>query len=371
MDIQHTFSTLMNVYGMRGEITGYYKLTNGHINETYLVMIGKNSYVFQKVNSYVFKDPVVVMKNIRMVDNFIKNNNKKSVCKIVTFLENDDFMNYTITMDNEFWRICKYEANTVTFDIVENPAILRSSGYAFGDFLNAIADFPSKKLNITIPDFHNTKKRLENFFKIVEADENNRAASVRDEIKVLEKYHDFCCKLTNMSEKGDLPLRPVHNDTKYNNILLNKDSLEPVCVIDLDTIMPGLVAHDFGDAIRFAANRAAEDETDLSKVYMDMDFYKEFAKGFMGAASHFMTDLEVETLALGAPTITFELASRFLADHIDGDKYFTIHHENHNLERARCQLKLAEDMMGKIDDMCEYIVTCKKMETRFVKGASI
>lgn len=360
MDIKHTFTSLMNVYGMRGEITNFRKITNGHINETYCVMIGENEYIFQKVNSYVFKDPVVVMKNIRMVDNFIKNNNKKSVCKIVNFLENNDYMNYTITADNEFWRLCKYECNTVTFDVVENPAILKSSGYAFGDFLNAISDFPTKKLYITIPDFHNTRKRLENFFRIVQADENNRAIDVKDEIKVIEKYHDFCCKLTDLSEKDSLPLRPVHNDTKYNNILLNHDTFEPVCVIDLDTIMPGLVAHDFGDAIRFAANKAAEDETDLSKVYLDMDYYKEFAKGFMEAASHFMTDLEVETLACGAPTITFELASRFLADHIDGDKYFSIHHPNHNLERARCQLKLAEDMMSKIDGMREFVISCKE-----------
>jgi Phosphotransferase enzyme family. len=355
MDIRHTFASLMNVYGIRGDITNYRKLTNGHINETYRVIVGSNEYVFQKVNGYVFKDPFVVMKNIRMVDNFIKNNNKKSVCKIVTFLENNEYQNYTVTAENEFWRVCKFESNTVTFDVVEDPTILKSSGYAFGDFLNAISDFPTKKLNITIPDFHNTRKRLENFFKIVEADENNRAIDVKEEIKVFEKYHSFCCKLTDLSDKGDLPLRPVHNDTKYNNILLNKDTFEPVCVIDLDTIMPGLVAHDFGDAIRFAANRVAEDETDLSKVCIDMQYYKEFAKGFMEAASHFMTDLEVETLALGAPTITFELASRFLADHIDGDKYFTIHHPNHNLERARCQLKLAQDMMENIDDMCEYV----------------
>ena len=355
MNIKHTFSSLMNVYGIRGELTNYRRLTNGHINETYLVMVGDNEYIFQKVNSYVFKDPVIVMKNIRMVDNFIKNNNKKSVCKIVTFLENTEYKNYTITAENEFWRISKFETNTVTFDLVENPMILKSSGYAFGDFLNAISDFPTKKLNITIPDFHNTRKRLETFFKIVEADKNNRAIDVKDEIKIFEKYHDFCCKLTDLSDKDELPLRPVHNDTKYNNILLNKETFEPVCVLDLDTIMPGLVAHDFGDAIRFAANRAAEDETDLSKVYMDMNYYKEFTRGFMGAASHFMTELEVETLALGAPTITFELASRFLADHIDGDKYFSIHHPNHNLERARCQLKLAHDMMEKIDDMCDYV----------------
>jgi len=158
-----------------------------------------------------------------------------------------------------------------------------------------------------------------------------------------------------MTAAGELPLRPVHNDTKYNNILLDVNSLKPVCVLDLDTIMPGLVAHDFGDAIRFAANKAAEDETDLSKVSLDMGYFKEFTTGFTQAIGKSITAKEVETLALGAPTIAFELASRFLADHIDGDKYFAIHRENHNLDRARCQLALALDMMEKLEMMCGFV----------------
>ena len=355
MNSTEKFKSLMNLYGIVGEIKDYSPITNGHINQTYYVMIENTPYVFQRVNTHVFKEPVKVMNNIMMIDNFIKNNNKKSACKIINFLVNYAYKNYTETEDGEFWRICIFEEDTVTFEVVENPAILRSSGYAFGDFLNVISDFPADKLNITIPDFHNTRKRLHDFFKIVEADENNRAKDVKDEIKTFEKYHDFCCKLTDMTDTGELPLRPVHNDTKYNNILLNKKTLKPVCVLDLDTIMPGLVAHDFGDAIRFAANRAAEDETDLSKVYLDMGYFKEFTKGFTDAIGQSMTDKEIETLALGAPTIAFELASRFLADHIDGDKYFAIHRENHNLDRARCQLKLATDMMDNLDMMCEFV----------------
>ena len=355
MNMKEKFDELKNLYGIQGEVNEYRQITNGHINETYYVLIENKQYIFQKVNTYVFKEPVKVMDNIMMIDNFIKNNQKKSACKIINFLVNREFKNYTVTKEGEFWRLCVFEANTVTFEVVENPAILKSSGYAFGDFLNVISDFPADKLNITIPDFHNTKKRLGNFFRIVEADENNRAKDVKDEIKIFEKYRDFCCKLTDMTESGELPLRPVHNDTKYNNILLNKDTFEPVCVLDLDTIMPGLVAHDFGDAIRFAANTAAEDETDLDKVYLDFDYFKEFTKGFTGAVGSSMTAGEIETLALGAPIITFELASRFLADHIDGDKYFAIHRENHNLDRARCQLKLAVSMMDKLDNMCEFV----------------
>jgi Ser/Thr protein kinase RdoA (MazF antagonist) len=358
--MKEKFKHLMKQYGITGEIKEYSKITNGHINETYYVLINETGYIFQKVNAYVFKNPVAVMNNIMMIDNFVKNNNKKSACKIIAFLSNDEYKNYTVTGDGEFWRLCIFEENTVTFEVVENPEILRSSGYAFGDFLNAISDFPTDKLNITIPDFHNTRKRLGNFFKIVKADEHNRAKDVKAEIKTFEKYHDFCCKLTDMSEEGELPLRPVHNDTKYNNILLDKDTLKPVCVLDLDTVMPGLVAHDFGDAIRFAANKAAEDETDLDKVYLDFDYFKEFTKGFADAIGRFMTGKETETLAWGAPIISFELASRFLADHIDGDKYFAVHRSNHNLDRARCQLKLAVDMMDKRDMMCEFVQNCMK-----------
>ncbi|MCL1857626.1 MAG: aminoglycoside phosphotransferase family protein [Oscillospiraceae bacterium] len=360
--MKEKFENLMKLYGINGSIKNYSPITNGHINETYYVSIDNhpyvNPYIFQKVNTYVFKNPVYVMNNIMMIDNFIKNNNKKSACKIVTFLVNEEYKNYTVTENGEFWRLCIFEENTVTFDVVENPEILHSSGYAFGDFLNVISDFPAEKLNITIPDFHNTRKRLENLFRIINLDENNRAKDVKDEISIFEKYHDFCCKLTDMTDKGVLPLRPVHNDTKYNNILLNKNTFEPVCVVDLDTIMPGLVAHDFGDAIRFAANKAAEDETDLNKVYLDFEYFKEFTKGFTGAIGQSMTDIETETLALGAPIITFELASRFLADHIDDDKYFAIHRENHNLDRARCQMKLACDMMEKLDDMCGFVQEC-------------
>ena len=357
--MKEKFENLKDLYGIRGAVSEYRQITNGHINGTYYVVIDGKQYIFQKVNTYVFKDPVAVMDNIMMIDNFIRNNQKKSVCKIINFLVNNELKNYTFINNEEgnfeFWRICVFEADTVTFEVVESPEVLRSAGYAFGDFINVISDFPAEKLNITIPDFHNTRKRLENFFRIVGLDGHNRAKGVRDEIKIFEQYHDFCCKLTDMAEACELPLRPVHNDTKYNNILLNRESFEPVCVLDLDTIMPGLVAHDFGDAIRFAANRAAEDERDLGKVYLDFEYFKEFTQGFMGAVSGSLTEAELSTLALGAPVITFELASRFLADYIDGDKYFAVHREGHNLDRARCQLALAVSMMDRLDEMCGFV----------------
>ncbi|MFA6694591.1 MAG: phosphotransferase, partial [Bacillota bacterium] len=200
----------------------------------------------------------------------------------------------------------------------------------------------------------NTRKRLDNFFEVVRLDPLQKAKDVKEEIDFFTKNYAFATKLTDMTDSGEVPLRVTHNDTKYNNILMHKDTLEPLCVIDLDTVMPGLAMHDFGDAIRFAANTAMEDERDLSKVGLNLDHYREFTRGFMSALQG-LTKNEIDTMALGAISITIELASRFLADHINGDKYFRIHRENHNLDRARCQIKLAEDMIKKYDQMRQII----------------
>jgi hypothetical protein len=238
---------------------------------------------------------------------------------------------------------------------VEDSKILRSAGYAFGRFQHLLSDFPMDRLYYTIPDFHNTRKRLKDLFDITAKDPLERTRECQQEIRFFERYREIATKLDDMLEKGEMPLRVTHNDTKYNNILMDRDTCEPLCVIDLDTVMPGLAVHDFGDAIRFAANTAAEDETDLSRVRLNMENYEEFARGFIKASKGFLTDNEIGNMALGAIVITIELASRFLADHIGGDKYFRIHREGHNLQRARCQIKLAEDMLSKYDDMCKIV----------------
>ncbi|MCL2517255.1 MAG: aminoglycoside phosphotransferase family protein [Oscillospiraceae bacterium] len=358
MEIKSTFEQLIKLYHIEGVVTDYRKIDSGHMNDTYCVTVNDTDYIFQKVNEYAFKKPELIMENLHALTDYIEFNNKKSACKIVKFIDNKEGKNYTIL--NGFWRICRYECNTVTYDIIENAEILYSSGFAFGDFINTLSDMPLGSLNITIPDFHNTRKRLNYFFEKVKEDPLGRAKELGADIEVFEKYRDFCCKLNDLTDEGLLPLRLVHNDTKYNNILIDVTTQKPVCIIDLDTVMPGLAAHDFGDAIRFAGNKAAEDETELTKVGLNMVYYKEFTHGFMDSAKQFLTETEIETLAFGAPIITLELASRFLADHIDGDNYFRIHRPNHNLERARCQIRLAEDMFTKLDEMQEYLVNCSQ-----------
>lgn len=343
-------------YHLQGEIKDYTTCVNGHINDTYRVIYQtpKNTYeeyIFQRINGYVFEEPQKVMHNIKEITKHVEVKKTDDDCDIISFLDNKDGVNYTLH-ENEFWRVCHFVKDSVTFDTAEDPKVLRSAGYAFGRFQDLLSDFPMDKLYNTIPDFHNTKKRLNDFFEVVELDPFGRVKDVEKDIRFFEKHRALASKLIDMQEAGTLPLRVTHNDTKYNNILMHKETMEPLCVIDLDTVMPGLTMYDFGDAIRFAANTAVEDEVDLSKVALNMENYEAFTKGFLSAAKGFLTKSELDNMALGAVIITIELASRFLADHINGDQYFRIHRENHNLERARCQIKLAEEMLKNYEEMC-------------------
>lgn len=347
-------------YNWLGTVVDFSQCINGHINDTYRVKVeNKNGnceeYIFQRINDYVFKEPVKVMRNIKEVSLHVRSKKSEYDCDIIHFIDNKEGKNYTYC-ESGFWRVCKYVNNSVTYETAEDPKVLRSAGYAFGRFQHLLSDLPMDKLHETIPDFHNTKKRLNHFFETVALDPLNRAKDVNEEIRFFENNREIASTLVEMQEKGELPLRVTHNDTKYNNILMDKDTCEPLCVIDLDTVMPGLSTYDFGDAIRFAANTAVEDETDLSKVELDMNKYEEFTKGFITASKEFLTKKELDTMALGCIVITIELASRFLADYINGDKYFRIHRKNHNLDRARCQIKLAPDMIKKYDKMCNIVM---------------
>lgn len=357
-DIWNKLRQVIAAYDVPGALVDYKQCVNGHINETYQVFLADNGahdrFVLQKINHYVFKDPVLVMRNIAEIARHLQGKERADECDIITFLANKEGKNYTV-VDGEYWRLCEYVEDSVSFDFAEDSQVLYSAGYAFGRFCALLADLPMERLSETIPNFHNTKMRLEAFFAAVEEDPLGRAKDVAAEIAFFAEQRELASTLTEMLERGEIPLRVVHNDTKYNNILMHKDTLEPLCVIDLDTVMPGLIMHDFGDAIRFAANTALEDEPDLSKVALNMENYRQFTKGFMSACGSFITPREIENMALGAVTITIELASRFLADHLLGDKYFRIHREGHNLDRARCQIKLAQDMLAHYDEMCAIV----------------
>ncbi|MBE6712426.1 MAG: aminoglycoside phosphotransferase family protein [Ruminococcaceae bacterium] len=334
---------------------------SGHINSTHRVDIrckGKSdSFVLQRINTYVFRNPIGIMENIDKVTCHIRekliSEGTNPEGRVLEFLKREDGTNYYFEDDANFWRAYRYIDNTITYDQAGDPEVLRNAGYSFGLFQKQLCDFPMSELNDTLPDFHNTPVRMKRFFDACEKDPVGRRKKIEKEIAILEENRPIWSKLEEGRVSGKLPLRVTHNDTKYNNILIDKDTGEAVCVIDLDTVTPGLCAYDFGDAIRFSANSAAEDEPDLSKVSLDLDLYRAFAEGFISACKDFCTPEELDSLALGALTMTFELAGRFLEDYLLGDPYFKTLHDEHNLERGRSQLALALDMKTKFDQMQE------------------
>lgn len=348
-------------FRLKGTYDRYEFITHGNINTTYRVFYRSpdKSYIFQKVNTYVFRQPENIMQNIDLVTEHIRGKDKTAPS--LHFHHTADGKNYLFGEDGKFWRVSN-DIDSITYQGSSDPEVLRQAGRAFGEFQLKLSDFDASLLHETIPDFHNTKKRLEGFFKNVEKDEFGRVAEVKDEIEFIRSHRELASRLTEMYETGKIPARVTHNDTKINNVLFDKESGAPLTVIDLDTVMPGLASHDFGDAVRFAANTAAEDEKDLSRVSLDLELYRSFAEGFISAAAPVLTDAELDTMALGAVTIAIELGMRFLDDYITGDKYFTTRYEGHNLVRTRCQLTLAADMEKKLDTMNSIVAeTAKKV----------
>lgn len=352
---------ILKKFCIEGEPESFKSVDTGHINRTLKCVCRTAAgermlYTLQAINTYVFKEPLRVMENIQMVTSHLRakiaaagGDIKRETLTIIPTVNGE--LCY-IDRDENYWRVYPYIDNAKTYDTVANPIHLFNAGAAFGNFQKLMADFPIKRLHDTIPDFHNTKKRLNAFLETVENDAENRAASVREDIAFFEKRLESASQLINLAEAGKLPKRVTHNDTKYNNILIDDATGKALCVLDLDTVMPGLPVYDYGDAIRFAANAAEEDERDLSKVYLNFELYEQFTRGFIGASTGFLNNTELDYMPLGAITVTIELASRFLADHINGDKYFRIHHPGHNLERARNQMTLALDMERNYDRMC-------------------
>ncbi len=355
-------------FSIKGSFLSFELITKGNINTTYRVKyddpsFGIKEYVFQKVNTYVFREPRQIMKNIDCVTEHIREKSKGTKRQTLHFHHTLNRDNFWFDNDGNFWRVFNYVTGSVTYQLSSDPFVVYMAGRAFGEFQVQLSDFDASVLYETIPDFHNTKKRLEKFFKDVELDEYGRVCKAREEIEYIRNCREKASVLTNMLEAKQLPLRVTHNDTKINNVLFDEETKEPIVVIDLDTVMPGLAAHDFGDAVRFAANTAEEDEADTSKVSLDLELYKAFAEGFVEATAGGLDDSEINSLALGAFTITVELATRFLDDYLTGDKYFKTCYEGHNLVRCRCQLALARDMEKKFDEMNKIV-----LETAAKKG---
>ena len=322
---------------------------SGHINSTYKVLtdVGRE-YVLQRINKYVFKDPVRLMENAGAVTDFLRarvEDPRMALHFIATY--DDKF--YFVDDEEEYWRMYDFIGG-FCLDAPESEEDFYQSAIAFGRFQHMLSDFPAHTLFETIPEFHNTIDRYRQLRESIEKDACGRLAGVKEDVEFMMEQEELACTLQRLRESGELPLRVTHNDTKLNNVLLDKETRKSLCVLDLDTVMPGLSLYDFGDSIRFGAATAAEDEKDLSKMEMDLHLFEVYTKGFLEAATS-LTDREVELLPLGAFVITLELATRFMKDYLDGDLYFKTAYPEHNLVRARSQMKLAADMQAKFEDM--------------------
>ena len=338
-------------FNVETTIEGY---GNGHINDTYLCEAVPR-VILQRINIKVFKNPEEVMENIYNVTEHLKKKIKKSGGnpdrETLNVIRTKDGKNYYKLDDENYFRMYKFVEDSVSFDTVENPVQLYHAGTAFGKFQNMLDDYPADKLYETIVDFHNTPERVKQLQAAISKNAAGRLVAVKEEVNFAIDYAKYASKITDEMAKGTVPLRVTHNDTKLNNVLFDKDTLEGVCVIDLDTVMPGSVLYDFGDALRFGASSGTEDETDLSKIWFDLEKFEEFAKGFLGETAKCLTEKEIELLPMSALLMTYECGIRFLADYLNGDTYFKVHREHHNLDRARTQFKLVKDIESKFDDM--------------------
>jgi len=359
---------LKEKFNIAGDFVGYEIFKSGHINTTVMARFevdGKiKEYVFQKINKYVFKKPEEVMENISNVTNYIKNKLKsrgeKTSRRVLKFYPSQSGKHFTIDENGDYWRVYKFVNKSITFNETDNLKVLEETGKAFGEFQQLLDGYPIKDLNIIIPHFHNTVNRYKIFKEVLENNPVGRVQKVQEEINQYLAIEQIATKMYKMQKMGELQLRVTHNDTKCNNVLFDEETGKYLCVIDLDTIMPGLVGFDFGDAVRFAGNTCSEDETDLDKVKLDFDKFEALTKGFISRVGTSLTKAEQETLALGAITMTVECGVRFLTDYIDGDNYFKTEYPEHNLDRARCQLKLALDMIENYDKMQEIVETYYK-----------
>lgn len=353
-NLEQILNALKN-FKVEGKIRGFMPYGNGHINDTFLILSvnrdgEKNRYVLQSVNNNVFKKPEQVMQNIEKVTEYLKGivSNPREVLTLV-----HTYNGSTYYMDKEgfCWRMYDFVTDSICLERPEEIHDFYQCAVAFGKFQRYLTNFPADTLYETIPDFHNTPKRYNDFLKAVKEDPWSRAAKVQSEINFVKSRKDFYSILLDSHKEGKLPLRVSHNDTKSNNVMLDAKTHNALCVIDLDTIMPGFSVTDFGDAIRFGANTAAEDEKDLSKVSLDIEMFKIYTEGFLEGCGGELPDEEIMLLPEGAKMMTIECGMRFLADYLHGDVYFKTEYDEHNLVRSRTQFKLVEEMEAHWDEL--------------------
>jgi hypothetical protein len=358
------FSEIVTHFRFEGDLIEACPHPSGHINDTYAAWFGQAGgatcrYVLQRINHEVFRHPEGVMHNIERVTGHLRDKivaaggdpERETLTLVPT--HNASFLHRS--HDGSYWRAFVYIEGARTYEVVESLDHVYHAGQAFGQFQRLLGDFPARQLYETIPGFHHTPKRFEAFVEAVERDVENRARTVGAEIDFVLARSDETSILLNLLEQGTLPERVTHNDTKFNNVMIDDETGKGICVIDLDTVMPGLSLYDFGDAVRSGANSAAEDEADLAKVSIDLEIFDRLTHGYLDATRDVLTASEIDYLPFSARLLTLECGIRFLTDHLNGDVYFRVHRKNHNLDRCRTQFKMVRDMESCFGEMTRIV----------------
>lgn len=351
-------------YDFAGEVISCERFGEGHINDTFAAVVkhpdgSTQRWIVQRINTHVFKKPLEVMENIIGVTDFLAEKidaaGGDAARETLYVLRTKEGKPIFADSEGGIWRCYRFIEGTICLQQVKDPADFYNSALTFGNFQRQLEAYPAKTLHETIPNFHNTPDRYQKFEAAVAEDSCKRAANVADEIAFVRARKADCAVLSDLLAANELPLRVTHNDTKLNNILIDAATGKGLCVIDLDTVMPGLAAHDYGDSIRFGASTAKEDETDLSKVHFSLPLFETYTKGYLEAAGDALTEKEKETLRWGAKLMTLECGMRFLTDYLQGDVYFKTTHPEHNLERCHTQFRLVEEMEDHWDEMQQII----------------
>lgn len=362
-------------FKLPGEIVAIEENHTGNINKTFIVSVKNNEeikkYILQKINTTVFNEPYLLMQNIESVTNYYKKYLKlhhgDTERETLSVIKTKRGLNLYRNYNDEYFRMYNYVDDAVTYDKSESAEMFHNVGIAFGRFVKVLNKYPMDKLSETIPNFHNSSVRLKDFLRDVKRDPCDRVKEVLHEIVYIIQRYDELGTIVDLLDKGKIPYRVTHNDTKINNVLIDKKTNEAICVIDLDTVMPGSALYDFGDAIRSGASTAVEDEKDLSKVTINMEYYRSFTEAYLSETKDILTETEIDYLPLSCKIITLELAMRFLNDYINGDTYFKCNYETHNLDRARNQLKLVSEMELNFEEMEKIVRDIKEEKTLRLK----
>lgn len=369
---------ILDNYNIKGKLINIKEDNTGNINKTYIITFINNGieykYLVQQINTNVFNDPYILMENILGVTNYLKeqiilnNDNNHKVLEIIKTKDNNPMCYiYDDKRIKRYYRIYKYIDNSISYDKSFNKDIVYNTGKAFGNFQKLLNNYPMNSLNETIKDFHDTKKRYDKLIKDINNLSNDRVKEAYQEIEFIIKHQTICDLIIKKLNNNTIPYRVTHNDTKVNNVLMNKETLDYLAVIDLDTVMPGSMLFDYGDGIRSTACTCLEDEHDLTKVKIDLELFESYTRGYLSEISDCITQEELNLMAKSIEIITLELAIRFLNDYINGDTYFKVEYNKQNLYRTKAQLALVKDIETKLDYMDSFIKKCYKQNTNIKK----